>query len=188
MKKKPTDRRTQRTYTLLREALVALIMVKNYDAITVQNILDRANVGRATFYAYFYDKDDLLESNIEWLINLMSGPGEAHAFPSVELFRHVQTQYRLYEALASSRAGELMYRRAQVHLSAGIQAHVGQTPLKADMPLPFLANYLAGSFVAMLRWWLENKMPYTPEEMERMFRALVMPGLEQVMGSAEIAS
>lgn len=188
MKKKPTDRRTQRTCTLLREALVALIVVKNYDAITVQDILDCANVGRATFYAYFYDKDDLLESNIEWLIDMMNGPESVHAFPSVELFRHVQAQYRLYEALAASRAAELMYRRAQMHLSAGIQAHVTRMQPKTEMPLPFLSNYLAGSFVTVLRWWLENKMPYAPEEMDAMFRELVMPGVERALGLRKIGS
>lgn len=182
MKTKSDDRRMKRTDTLLREALVALILEKRYDAITVQDILERANVGRSTFYAHYYDKDDLLESNIEWLIDLMSGPEKAHTFPSVALFRHVQEQYRLYEALASSRAAERMFQRAQGYLSAGIQAHLESAATKTRVPIPFLANYLAGSFIVVLRWWLENKMPYSPEEMDAMFRALTLPGMQDALG------
>lgn len=181
MKRKPSDRRMRRTDKMLREALVALIPEKRYDAITVQDILERANVGRSTFYAHYYDKDDLLESNIEWLVDLMSGSENAHTFPSVELFRHIESQYALYEALSSSRAADLMYHRAQTHLRASIQAHLERAPRKAAIPTEFLANYLAGAFVATLRWWLENKMPYSPEQMEAMFRALVMPGAERAL-------
>lgn len=184
VKTKSTDRRTKRTDTLLREALVALILEKRYDAITVQDILERADVGRSTFYAHYYDKDDLLESNIEWLIDLMGGPEKAHTFPGVALFRHVQEQYRLYEALASSRAAERMFHRAQMYLGAGIQAHLETAAQAPEIPIPFLANYLAGSFVVVLRWWLENKMPYSPEEMDAMFRALTMPGVQAALGNS----
>jgi AcrR family transcriptional regulator len=64
---KKADRRIQRTRRLLQDALVGLILEKGYEAITVQDILDRANVGRSTFYEHFYDKDDLLLSSFEFL-------------------------------------------------------------------------------------------------------------------------
>ena len=62
MKQPMTDRRTRRTYQALRHALVDLMERKNYDAITVQELLDQADVGRSTFYNHFYDKDDFLSS------------------------------------------------------------------------------------------------------------------------------
>lgn len=191
MKTKSADRRTQRTDKLLREALVALLSEKRYDAITVQDILDRANVGRSTFYAHYYDKDDLLESNIEWLIDAFTQPldaarsGRVHTFPSVEFFRHVQSQYALYEALERGKASAKLFRKAQSYLSAMLQSHLEIVARnKTEIPIPFLANYFAGSFLTTLWWWLENKMPYPPEQMEAMFSALAMPGIEQIFNDS----
>ena len=65
MKTKENDRRVQRTRRTLREALIALILEKGYDQVTVQHIIDRADVGRSTFYAHFENKDKLLLSGFE---------------------------------------------------------------------------------------------------------------------------
>jgi len=59
-----TDRRIRRTCKSLHEALISLLLEKNYDEITVQEILDRTDVGRSTFYAHFEGKDELLVSGI----------------------------------------------------------------------------------------------------------------------------
>src|SRR5690242_4167136 len=67
IKKKPVDRRIQRTRQLLLDALLSLILEKDFDSITVQDVIDRANVGRSTFYAHFQDKDELLLSGFEHL-------------------------------------------------------------------------------------------------------------------------
>ncbi len=64
---KKEDRRVQRTQRLLREALLALIQEKGFEALSVQEIIDRANVGRATFYAHFDNKEDLLVSGFDEL-------------------------------------------------------------------------------------------------------------------------
>ena len=64
------DRRIEKTQSLLREALVSLIHEKPYDAIAITEILERANVGRSTFYAHFHDKDDLLTSGIHHMLRL----------------------------------------------------------------------------------------------------------------------
>ena len=69
MKNDNIDRRVQRTRQLLNEALMALIVEKGYDAITVQNLIDRANLGRSTFYAHYQDKDDLLLSGMEEVVH-----------------------------------------------------------------------------------------------------------------------
>ncbi len=60
-----TDRRVRRTRELLRSALLSLIQEKGYDRITVQDILDRADIGRSTFYAHYRDKDDLFRAGFE---------------------------------------------------------------------------------------------------------------------------
>ena len=65
MTKKPPDRRVQRTRRLLHKALMTEVLDKKYESITVQEILDRADVGRSTFYTHFHDKDELLVSGFE---------------------------------------------------------------------------------------------------------------------------
>jgi AcrR family transcriptional regulator len=65
MSAEPTDRRVRRTQDLLRRALLSLIQEKGYDRITVQDILDRADIGRSTFYAHYRDKDDLLRAGFQ---------------------------------------------------------------------------------------------------------------------------
>src|SRR5262245_58497391 len=67
VKARTVDRRIQRTQQLLRAALMSLIQEKGFEALSVQEIIDRANVGRATFYAHFDSKEDLLASGIEGL-------------------------------------------------------------------------------------------------------------------------
>ncbi len=77
----PPDRRTQRTRQALSHALIALIQEKRYDAITVQDICDRANVGRSTFYAHYQDKDDLLASNFQQMMESLGSQVEWRDWP-----------------------------------------------------------------------------------------------------------
>src|SRR5215472_17303062 len=96
MKTQKTHRRSERTRRLIGEALVALLLEKRYEDITVQDILDQADVGRSTFYAHYYDKEDLLTSEIERVIDVLSqhmeqAPSAPTAMiPSLGLFQHVQ--------------------------------------------------------------------------------------------------
>ena len=106
------DRRSQRTRRLLGDALVALLVEKRYDTITVQDIIERANVGRTTYYAHYKDKEDLLLSEIERVVHLLgyealaTGGAAQPLFPSLALFRHVQSFKPVYQALMWGRGGE----------------------------------------------------------------------------------
>ena len=83
MKAKAIDRRIQRTQQMLREALMSLIQQKGFESLSVQDIIDRANVGRATFYAHFDSKEDLLASGIEGLRASLS----ASSTPRISWYR-----------------------------------------------------------------------------------------------------
>ena len=105
-----TDRRVRRTRKLLRDALLALMAERGYESITVQDILDRANVGRSTFYTHFYDKEDLLLSGLEEIRQIFersnAGAGALACAPlSLGLFRHVLEYEPSYRALIGSRSG-----------------------------------------------------------------------------------
>jgi len=89
------DRRVRRTRDVLGDALIALIQEKEFESISVQEVLDRAGVGRSTFYAHYRDKNDLLLSDVEDFLQFMStllvrtGAGPRRVAPVRELFAHV---------------------------------------------------------------------------------------------------
>lgn len=191
MDKKKPDRRVQRTRNLLQEALVSLILEKGYQKITVQDIIDKANVGRSTFYSHYRDKEDLLFSGFDDLAHdlhrHMLSPDvnferQGHLLHSLEFFTHAYNNKELYMAMTESGGGELLLDIARQHMQNHIQAHLDQFPfIGEEVPLPVITNFLAGSLLTMVIWWLEQKVPYTPQEMDDMFNALVMPGVRSMM-------
>ncbi|HEX9388969.1 MAG TPA: TetR/AcrR family transcriptional regulator [Anaerolineales bacterium] len=177
------DRRSQRTRHLLGEALVALIREKDYNTITVSDIIERANIGRSTFYAHYRDKDDLFVGELERVIEVLShripNQEEIPFFPSLGLFRHVGEEYELYKALLWTPGIDLLIKHMQKSLSNRIEQGLQKSERKFDIPLPILASFIAGSFLTLLKWWLENKMIYSPEEMDKIFQNLTMAGIEK---------
>ena len=177
------DRRSQRTRHLLSAALVELIREKDYSTITVSDIIERANVGRSTFYAHYRDKDDLLVGELDRVIEVLSrrvpGQEEIPFFPSLELFRHVGEEYELYKALLWTPGIDLLIKHLQKSLSQRVGQGLEVSGRAYDVPLPILANFIAGSFLTLLKWWLENKMIYSPEEIDKIFKRLATVGLEK---------
>ncbi len=177
------DRRSQRTRHLLGEALVALIREKDYNTITVSDIIERANIGRSTFYAHYRDKDALFVGELERVIEVLShhipNQDEIPFFPSLGLFRHVGEEYELYKALLWTPGIDLLIKHMQKSLSNRIEQGLQKSERKFDIPLPILASFIAGSFLILLKWWLENKMIYSPEEMDKIFQNLTMAGIEK---------
>ena len=102
------DRRILRTRDALGDALVALMHEKNFDQITVQHVLDRAGVGRATFYAHYRDKEDLFMSDVEEFFTMAASLLKRHSVstkrlaPIRELFSHLRDVREFYLALVAS--------------------------------------------------------------------------------------
>jgi AcrR family transcriptional regulator len=183
-----TDRRSQRTQRTLHEALMALMQEKRYDDITVQDIIDRANVGRSTFYAHYQDKEDLMVSGLMHLMQILSGmvaqpskTGDVRLLPTQELFEHVRENHTLFRGVVRGRGLEIFFGKGQEYwsqkLTADLQARLppGKQPA---VPVPVLAQFLAGAFVTVLRWWLDGDMPYSPREMDEMMQKLVTPVIQ----------
>lgn len=190
MKSAKEDRRSQRTRQLLSEALIGLLVERRYDLISVQDILDRANVGRSTFYAHYHDKEDLLVSEFQRMLDHLTQQiakrtdGDGPALPSLGLFRHVRDHQRLYKALLWGRGIDLLFKRGHAHLSGLIEAQL--TVLAADqppgVPVPIAAHALAGTLLTLLQWWLDHDMPYSPEEMDAFYQQLALPGALAALG------
>lgn len=184
------DRRSRRTRRLLGDAFVALLQEQRYDTITVQEIIDRANVGRSTFYAHYLDKEDLLQSEIAGVVERLGthmdgAPGGARLIPSLALLRHLQERQDLYRALARGRAIEPALRAMREQLSRHAEARLaallpaGRTPAP---PLPVVAQHVAGALLALFGWWLERDMPEPAEQIDAYFLDLVRPTVRAATG------
>jgi AcrR family transcriptional regulator len=172
------DRRSQRTRHLLSAALVELIREKDYNAITVSDIIERANIGRSTFYAHYRDKDDLFVGEMDRVIEVLSqrvpSQEEIPFFPSLGLFRHVGEEYELYKALVWTPGIDLLMKHMQKSLGQRIERGLARSGQEFDIPLPILAGFVAGTFLTLLKWWLENKPIYSPEQIDDIFQRLTL--------------
>jgi len=184
------DRRVQRTRQLLQDSLRTLILENGYDAITVQHVIDRANVGRATFYAHFQDKEELLLSGFEQLWIHFEQFFANDALPngdpwhmSLALFQHAQSHRDLYKAMAGKRGAAIVQTHLHKKLSALLQPHLkGQIgKRKQSFPHEVLTHYLVTSLISMLLWWVDNDNAYSAEQMHAFFQRLAQPGVESVV-------
>jgi len=180
------DRRIRRTRDQLGDALVALIVEKPFDTITVQEVLDRAGVGRSTFYVHYRDKDDLFFSDVDeffdgmaTLLSQREDPSDRVA-PVRELFAHVADARDFYDALvASDRIHDLM-ELGQGHFARGIERRLAELPrgrLIGAQRRAALAQALAGSLLSLLTSWIDRNMPGSPAEMDDVFHRMVWAGV-----------
>ena len=188
-----TDRRMQRTRRALHQALMTLVLEKRYDKITVQDIIDRADVGRSTFYAHFLDKDDLLVQGLAMFSDDLNahiassehdGEEAEHVLHSLIFFRHADTHHNLYKAMQRGGGADVIMDAGRRHLTEDIQNHLGAlfpdgTP--AEIPLPVITSFVAGAMLSVLMWWLDAGRPYPPEEINAMFQQLAMSGVERLL-------
>ena len=189
MKQQKEDRRSQRTYHLVSSAFIELLVENHYDAITVQDILDRAGIGRSTFYTHYFDKADALEQMMEQTTETLSHhlcprPGAQGIVPSLELFRHVHQHHQIFQALVRH-AGAVFWETMQATLSRAVEQVLESTlpaTLAPSVPLAAVSVYLAGAFVNLLKWWLSAEVPYTPEQVDHVFQQLVMAGVWTTIG------
>lgn len=183
---KKNNRQTNRTKKLLRDSLVQIILEKHYDSITVQDILDRADVGRSTFYTHFRDKEDLFRGDWEKFLNFLiqrinfENITESRFVPIKELFQHLIDFHPFYRAIVKSGKSDQLYKSGQNHLAKGIENKLtlllGNESLPTPVPIPILSNYLANEIFSLLRWWLDQDMPYPPDRMDEIFHQLISPG------------
>jgi len=187
---KTPDRRVARTQKMLREALHSLIREKDYDAIVVKEILDRADVGRSAFYTHFRDKDELLASSLQDLLlsvppaRAKSGaePVDSILWFSLPVLQHVSLHHASggFKVGPRGRAvlhGHLEKVLAGLILERARRNFAAPRNTDAEIPLDLFAHYLASTFVLVLDWWVDTGAKPSPEEVNEQFRALVTPTL-----------
>lgn len=189
-------RQIQKSRRLLHEALVSLIREKKYENITVQQILDRANVGRSTFYLHFRDKDELLSMGFDYMGELLREIQAMHrnssrkshenliAF-SLPMFMHMHEFREHSRAFTGAAAGALVSQRIQQMIRSVIDEELNKFPStgigkKPNVPRDLFVDHLASTFMFVTMWWLDSETPVTPESANDIYRALVLPSLEKI--------
>lgn len=190
---KDPDRRIQRTRQALREALLNLITEKGYEAVSVQDIAERANIGRATFYLHYADKETLIVEHMRELlanfraeVNLEAhGDLENSALILLEgAFRYFGQHDVLYRRLFSDKSA-LVVSTSVHEMLCGVIADqmrqfipAGSVQQKSDAQLlDLVVQHIAGSLQRVIKWWLDNGMPFPPDQMARLHVSLIQPGL-----------
>jgi AcrR family transcriptional regulator len=178
------DRRVRRTRDALGDALVGLMHERPFEEITVQALLDRAQVSRSTFYEHFLDKEDLLLGDVEDFWELMStllerrGDEAARLAPVKELFAHVRDAQGFLAALKASGKLSEVLELGQGHLARSIEARlVARDPrwVRSSPETAAAASALAGALLSLLTWWIDRGMAASPEEMDALFHRVVRP-------------
>lgn len=188
---KAEDRRVQRTRKLLQEALMALIVEKGYEAVTVQDIIDRANVGRSTFYDHFLDKQALLVSGFEQLHAFLSqqhpivtASGELRMGFSLPMFEHACSYRPVYRAMIGKQSGAVVRKEIQQLLTGLVHAElVTLTPSTATpVAIEIVVQYTVSAFMGLLAWCADHDTPATAAEIDAIFQRLTMPGVLAGLG------
>lgn len=192
-----TDRRVRRTRELLRGALLALIQEKGYDRITVRDILDRADVGRSTFYAHYRDKDELLLSGFEDIRAALDAERDAaergtekkaeFLRPMLAVFQHVEGHRHFWGALTRKGGADLITRILRESVAELVREHFRSqfAGVKADqMQLEAAMQFVAGACIGLLIWWLDNDISYSAEEIHSIFRRLASQGVRRFLAAA----
>jgi len=206
MQDRKTDRRVNRTRRLLREALMSLVIDKDFDSLTIEDICDQADVGRTTFYLHYRDKEDLLLECInltvdelvaqissvslsDWQVFAVepeSGPSLHN--PILLIFQHAAGNASLYRLFMTGGSASQTQGRVREIIATAVAQYLRnkfkseEVAINPEIPLDVFTNYFAGSLMGIMSWWLEVGMPYSPAQMTTMFQRLFFPGARIMLG------
>jgi len=186
------DRRIQKTQNLLRGALVSLIAEKPYDSIVIKEILDRANVGRSTFYTHFRDKDDLLVSGIHDILGAVPSPKQTHGkgrervlWFGLPVFEYHYRHAHSWGDKIGARGRAILHEHLRRVLTDSIVEVIkrdfrfGRESTRGITP-ELVSAYVASTFVLVLNWWLDKRMRLPPNDVNEIFRGLTLPALAAI--------
>jgi AcrR family transcriptional regulator len=195
MPEKKEDRRIQRTRQMLFEALLSLVREKGFEALTVQDIIDRANVGRSTFYAHFVDKEDLLvqgmdpfsaslrERQRKALRSAPSSYERAFSF-SLELFAHAEGHRDVVRAMVGKQSAAILQRHFQRTQLELVREEVRSLAPKgeSDAVTEAVSQHVAGGLYALLAWWIDGRARLKVEEVDALFRGMAIAAVRAAFG------
>ncbi len=176
----------RQTRDALGDALVAIMHEKPFDDITVQHVLDRAGVGRSTFYTHFRDKDDLFLSDVEDFLEGMAfalsrqSERSNRVAPVREMFVHIADWHEFSKALVAAGKFRDFLELGQGYFARGIEQRLAELPRAGAIPpaqRAVLAQMFAGAMLALMTWWMNHNRPATPEQMDEVYHWMVWEGI-----------
>ncbi len=187
-RRKATDRRVARTHGALHDALITLILERGWDETSVQNVCDRANVGRSTFYAHFASKEKLLMSGFAALRQALRSQERSASEPRAPgfgfargLIEHVHENQRLFRAVIGKRSGLVVQRRFRQLLVGLVEEDLAAASIPAARR-EAAAHYIAGALFELLTWWIDSRSSLAPRELETIFHELTAPVIGALRG------
>ncbi|MEV0123079.1 TetR/AcrR family transcriptional regulator [Streptomyces sp. NPDC050703] len=191
------DRRVRRTRAALRRALVELVLEKGFQAVTVEEITERADVGRATFYAHCHDKEDLLVGIVRDLAEdrerLLPAVRQARTrgftgLPVKYIFEHAEQERDVYRVVLRGEGDGRALREftdlVRAHAEAAFRARTEQLDVVPRIPLDVVARAWTGELVGLLTWWVENDTGYSAADITAHLRDLSVYGRVWATGLA----
>jgi len=179
------DRRVERTRQALRAALIGLILDKGYEAISVMDIAERANVGRSTFYMHYSTKDSVFSDSFRALEAslraAMAGQGGTvrRSYTGL-LFSHVDANRQLYRALAGQRGGVLATRHIRRILMDLVRRDIESQPpgsAASEAACDGAVQYVVGAITGVLSWWLDHKTGWSSDQLDQFVTSMIKLGL-----------
>ncbi|MER8010849.1 TetR/AcrR family transcriptional regulator [Streptomyces sp. NPDC094149] len=179
------DRRVRRTQQALQRALLQLMAEKGYESVTIQDIIDRADVGRSTFYNHYANKDELLKDGFADLRSLIdraspsgaAAPDRGALRFSLPFLHHIHEQRTLAQAIFTESGLRLVLKHIEELLADVVRDEIPATP-PHGVPREAVVRFVVASHLACLQWWLTESPDSTPEEIDEIFRTLTQPGIE----------
>lgn len=191
------DRRVNRTRRQLRNALMSLILERGYNAITIEDITERADLGRTTFYLHYRDKEELLIENLEAIVEELKAQvdqladqdaekGQLHNNPVAVAFRHVEENRDLYRIIlkgegsskVAGRVRDIIEEAALDIFTQRMSQYISGPP---EIPFNLVVGYFASALMGFVTLWLEKDLPYTGDEAADLFMVLFFRGAGKVL-------
>ncbi len=183
---KKSDRRVRRTREVLGDALIALMKEKPFAEITVQHVLDRADVSRSTFYSHYRDKDDLFLSDVEDFFEVMStmlarrGESSSRVAPVRELFAHVGEWHEFHTVLIKAGKVRDFMELGQGYFARSIEQRLaGLEPASSarSTERKVAAQMAAGALLSLMSWWLTHGRRESPSQMDDVYHQMIWCGI-----------
>lgn len=176
------DRRAARTRKALHEGLLRLVTRKGYEAITVQDLVDEANVGRSTFYAHYTGKEDLLRSGFAMLRAELAAEADGRTADeplrfSRAMFEHAGRYADVFRAMTGSRGSLVALEEIRRALAEVVRRELPKHDKGESLPREVHVQFTVGTLLTLLTWWLEKKPGLKPAQVDAMFRRLVLQGI-----------
>lgn len=181
------DKRIKRTRRLVSEAFIELVLEKGYDGVRIEDIIERADIARTTFYTHFKDKGDLLQKvaltfreRTEQRISTIQLNDEG--LPTVEdltiSFRNIAENASIFRMALNPNGMPKFYD--EIHqiivdmMEKILNQQVNQTGRQFSAPVSLIAYHFAGGILSSAKWWLQENRVYLipPEEMAALFLKL----------------